>query len=272
MSDGRSLLSARARALAGEAADLGALHVQAVIAGRPRVPTSDAPEWPAYARRIAEKAGAALEEATPQEIVRWAAATFGDRLCVTASMADAVVSHLVSKIKPGVDVLFLDTGYHFPETIGTRDAVSVVYDVNVVSVTPTMSVAQQDIAFGKDLWARDPDRCCALRKVAPLTAAMRDYDAWITGLRRDEAPSRAGTPVVAWDAGRGKVKISPIARWDDDDVEAYIATHGILLNPLLMDGYASIGCRPCTRRRVEGEDTRAGRWAGTSKTECGLHS
>lgn len=266
------LMTAGARALAGEAAEPAALHVQSVISGRPPVPTSDTAEWRTYARRISERAARELEDATAQEIVRWAAEHFGDRLCVTASMADAVVSHLVSKIKPGVDVLFLDTGYHFPETIGTRDAVSAVYDVNVVNVTPTMSVAQQDIAFGRDLWARDPDRCCALRKVAPLTAAMRDYDAWITGLRRDEAPSRAGTPVVAWDAGRGKVKISPIARWNDADVESYIAAHGILLNPLLMDGYASIGCRPCTRRSLEGEDTRAGRWAGSSKTECGLHS
>jgi phosphoadenosine phosphosulfate reductase len=268
----RQAVLARVRALAGEAADPAALHVQAAISGRPPVPTSDSPEWQAYAQRIAQKAGTELEDATPQEIVRWAVEHFGDRLCVTASMADAVVSHLVSTIRPGIDVLFLDTGYHFAETIGTRDAVSAVYDVNVVNVTPTMSVAQQDVAFGKDLWARDPDRCCAMRKVAPLTAAMRDYDAWITGLRRDEAPSRADTPVVTWDAGRGKVKISPIARWNDEDVESYIATHGILLNPLLLDGYASIGCRPCTRRRVDGEDARAGRWAGTSKTECGLHT
>jgi phosphoadenosine phosphosulfate reductase len=197
---------------------------------------------------------------------------FGERVAVTSSMADAVVAHLVSTVKPGVDVLFLNTGYHFAETIGTRDAVAAMYDVNVIDIGPAMSIAQQDIAFGKDLWARDPDRCCALRKVAPLNNAMRDYDAWITGLRRDETPARANTPVVSWDAARGKVKICPIARWTADDVDAYVAAHGILLNPLLMDGYDSIGCRPCTRRVAAGEDSRAGRWAGSSKTECGLHT
>ncbi len=204
--------------------------------------------------------------------MRWAVATFGDRVAVTSSMADAVVAHLVSTVRPGVDVLFLNTGYHFAETIGTRDAVAAMYDVNLIDIAPTMSIAQQDADFGKDLWARDPDRCCALRKVAPLNNAMRDYDAWITGLRRDETPARAGTPVVSWDAARGKVKICPIARWTQADVEAYVAEHGILLNPLLMDGYDSIGCRPCTRRTEVGEDSRAGRWAGSSKTECGLHS
>jgi phosphoadenosine phosphosulfate reductase len=227
---------------------------------------------PQHTEELALQAGRDLEDATALEIVRWAADTFGDRLAVTSSMADAVVAHLASRVKPGIDVLFLDTGYHFPETIGTRDAVAAVYDVNVINVTPTLSVAGQDTAFGKDLFARDPDRCCALRKVAPLNAAMRDYDAWITGLRRDETPSRADTPVVSWDANRGKVKVCPIARWTQDEVDAYVAEHNILLNPLLLDGYDSIGCRPCTRRTVAGEDARAGRWAGTGKTECGLHT
>jgi len=228
--------------------------------------------WATPTRTIAERAGVELEDATASEIIRWAADTFGDRLAVTSSMADAVVLHLASRVKPGIDVLFLDTGYHFAETIGTRDAVSAVYDVNVINITPTLSVAGQDAAFGKDLFARDSDRCCAMRKVAPLNAAMREYDAWITGLRRDETPARADTPVVSWDATRQKVKVCPIARWTEDDVDAYVAAHGILLNPLLLDGYASIGCRPCTRRTLEGEDARAGRWAGSSKTECGLHT
>jgi phosphoadenosine phosphosulfate reductase len=221
---------------------------------------------------LATEAGRALEEASAQEIVAWAVQVFGERVAVTSSMADAVVTHLVSTVRPGLDVLFLNTGYHFPETIGTRDAVAATYDVNVIDVAPALSVAQQDAAFGKDLWARDPDRCCAMRKVSPLNNAMRDYDAWITGLRRDETPSRANTPVVSWDANRRKVKICPIARWTQDDVDAYVAEHGILLNPLLMDGYDSIGCRPCTRRVEAGEDARAGRWAGSSKTECGLHT
>lgn len=238
----------------------------------PRVRRRRDDRLPGELEQLSTKAGHELEDASASEIVRWAAETFGDRVAVTSSMADAVVAHLVSTVMPGVDVLFLNTGYHFAETIGTRDAVAAMYDVNVRDIAPAISVAQQDAAFGKDLWARDPDKCCALRKVSPLNNAMRDYDAWITGLRRDETPSRANTPVVAWDAGRRKVKICPIARWSADDVDAYVAKHHILLNPLLMDGYDSIGCRPCTRRVEAGEDSRAGRWAGSSKTECGLHT
>ncbi|MBN3931648.1 phosphoadenylyl-sulfate reductase [Streptomyces verrucosisporus] len=222
-------------------------------------------------RRLAEKAGRELEEAPALEILRWAAGTFGPRFCVTSSMEDAVVAHLASRVAPGVDVVFLDTGYHFPETIGTRDAVAEVMDVNVVTLTPRQTVAEQDAEYGPRLHDRDPDLCCALRKVGPLEEGLRGYDAWATGLRRDESPTRAGTPVVGWDERRGKVKVSPIARWTQDDVDAYVAEHGVLTNPLLMDGYPSIGCAPCTRRVLEGEDARSGRWAGRGKTECGLH-
>ncbi|MGK5641430.1 phosphoadenylyl-sulfate reductase [Streptomyces sp. URMC 126] len=221
--------------------------------------------------RLALRAGRELEDAPAPDILRWAVDTFGDRFCVTSSMEDAVVAHLASRVRPGVDVVFLDTGYHFPETIGTRDAVAAVMDVNVVTLTPPQSVAEQDAAYGPALHDRDPDLCCALRKVRPLEAGLTAYDAWATGLRRDESPTRAGTPVVGWDARRGKVKVSPIARWTRDDVDAYVAEHGVLTNPLLMDGYASVGCAPCTRRVREGEDARAGRWAGRAKTECGLH-
>ncbi|TDC20880.1 phosphoadenylyl-sulfate reductase [Streptomyces sp. 8K308] len=222
-------------------------------------------------RELAERAGRELEEAPALEILRWAADTFGPRFCVTASMADAVVAHLAARARPGVDVVFLDTGYHFPETIGTRDAVATVMDVNVITLTPRLTVAEQDAEFGPRLYERDPDRCCAMRKVEVLEAGLAGYDAWATGLRRDESPTRANTPVVGWDARRGKVKIAPIARWTDADVEAYVAEHGVLTNPLLQDGYASIGCAPCTRRTLAGEDARAGRWAGMAKTECGLH-
>jgi len=223
-------------------------------------------------QRVAAHAAAQLEDATAQQIVEWAAAQYGERLCVTSSMADAVVVHLVSTVVPGIDVLFLDTGYHFAETIGTRDAVAAVYDVNVVTLTPAQTVAEQDAEHGPRLHDRDPDLCCALRKVAPLDRALHGYDAWATGLRRDESPSRAATPVVAWDARRRKVKVNPIARWTQPDVDAYIEKHGILVNPLLFDGYASVGCAPCTRRVLEGKDARAGRWAGLTKTECGIHT
>ncbi|QXE34126.1 phosphoadenylyl-sulfate reductase [Streptomyces sp. GMY02] len=220
---------------------------------------------------LAERAGRELEDAPALEILQWAAETFGKRFCVTSSMEDAVVAHLASRARPGVDVVFLDTGYHFPETIGTRDAVAAVMDVRVITLTPRQSVAEQDAEYGPRLHDRDPDLCCALRKVKPLEEGLAGYDAWATGLRRDESPTRANTPVVGWDARRGKVKVSPIARWTQDDVDAYVTEHGVLTNPLLTDGYASVGCAPCTRRVLEGEDARAGRWAGLGKTECGLH-
>ena len=222
-------------------------------------------------RTLAERAGRELEDAPALEILRWAADTFGDRFCVTSSMEDAVVAHLAARAMPGVDVVFLDTGYHFPETIGTRDAVAGVMDVNVITLTPRQTVAQQDAQYGPKLHDRDPDLCCSLRKVKPLEEGLTGYLAWATGLRRDESPARADTAVVGWDERRQKVKISPIARWSEADVEAYVSANGVLTNPLLMDGYASVGCAPCTRRVAAGEDARAGRWAGRAKTECGLH-
>lgn len=220
---------------------------------------------------LAERAGHELEDAPALEILRWAADTFGKRFCVTSSMQDMVVAHLASRAMPGVDVLFLDTGYHFPETLGTRDAVAAVMDVNVVSLTPRLTVAQQDAEYGPRLYERNPDLCCALRKMQPLEDGLAAYDSWATGLRRDESPTRADTPVVGWDAKRRKVKVSPIARWTEADVQNYVAEHGVLTNPLLADGYPSIGCAPCTRRVAPGEDARAGRWAGFAKTECGIN-
>ncbi len=227
---------------------------------------------PAELHELAEIAGPELELASAEDIVEWAVGAFGARFCITSSMTDAVLAHLASRIAPGIDLVFLDTGYHFVETLGTRDAVEATMHVNVRTVTPALSVAEQDAAYGKDLYARDPDRCCALRKVAPLSAALAGYDAWATGLRREESQSRVIAPVVGWDAAKGKVKVSPLARWTRADVEAYVAGHGVLVNPLVQDGYPSIGCRTCTRRVAVGEDPRAGRWSGTAKTECGIHA
>ncbi|MFF8033496.1 MULTISPECIES: phosphoadenylyl-sulfate reductase [unclassified Streptomyces] len=223
-------------------------------------------------QQLAIRAGTELEGAPALEILRWAVDTFGSRLCVTSSMEDAVVAHLAARVAPGVDVVFLDTGYHFPETLGTRDAVDAVLDVNLVTLRPRQTVAEQDAEHGPELHRRDPDRCCELRKVRPLEEGLARYDAWVTGLRRFDSAQRAGTPVVDWDARRRKVKISPIARWTREDVDTYIAEHGVLVNPLLSDGYGSVGCAPCTRRLLPGEDVRAGRWTGRAKTECGLHT
>ncbi len=230
------------------------------------------PTWSAdELRDLALRAGQELETASAAETLAWAVATFGARFCVTSSMGDAVLAHLAAEVAPGVDVVFLDTGYHFAETLGTRDAVAASLPVNLLSVTPVQSVAEQDATYGPRLHDRDPDLCCALRKVAPLERALGAYDAWATGLRRQESPERAGTPVVSWDRERQKVKVAPLARWTDQDVERYVRENDVPVNPLLGDGYSSVGCAPCTRRVSAGEDPRSGRWAGLSKTECGLH-
>jgi phosphoadenosine phosphosulfate reductase len=214
-------------------------------------------------RDLALRAGRDLEGAPAADVLAWAVETFGQRFAIASSMETGLLAHLVSTVAPGVDVLFLDTGYHFAETIGTRDAVGTVYDVNVVTV-------RADLPDDR-LYERDADRCCKLRKVDPLDAALASYDAWASGVRRDESPARAVTPVVGWDAKRSKVKVNPLAAWTQADVDAYIADNGVLVNPLLSDGYPSIGCAPCTRRVEPGADPRSGRWAGTGKTECGLH-
>jgi phosphoadenosine phosphosulfate reductase len=211
-----------------------------------------------------------LEESGAEEIVRWAADTFGERFVVTASMSDGVLSHVAGRAVPGITVLFLDTGYHFPETIGTRDAVAATYPVNVETVTHPLRVPEHEAEYGR-LYEIDPDLCCAIRKIWPLDRALQPYDAWAGGVRRAELASRADTPVVAWDAKRRKVKVNPLATWTDEQVAAYVAEHGILVNPLRQIGYTSIGCAPCTRPVAAGDDPRSGRWAGLAKTECGIH-
>ncbi|MEN3299583.1 phosphoadenylyl-sulfate reductase [Pseudonocardia sp.] len=223
-------------------------------------------------RAVAERGAAELgPDATAQQLLAWAAETFGARLIVASNMQDAVLVDLAAKAQPGVEILFLETGYHFAETIGTRDAVEQVYDVRMVNAQAKQSVAEQDASEGKDLFARDPNRCCALRKVAPLQDTLAKYDAWVTGVRRVEAPTRANTPLITYDEKFGLVKINPIAAWSDEEMQAYIDENGILVNPLVGAGYPSIGCAPCTAKPAPGADPRSGRWAGTSKIECGLH-
>ncbi len=223
-------------------------------------------------KALAEDAAVRLADASADEIAAWAAETFGARLAVACSMAgDTVVPHLVSQHAPGVDVLFLQTGYHFAETIGTRDALAATASVNVIDVLPRQTVAEQDAEYGARLYERDPKLCCALRKVEPIGRELESYEAWVTGLRREDAPTRAHIGVVEWDEAHGLVKINPLAAWTFDDVLDYAGAHQVPVNLLLTDGYPSIGCAPCTRRVEPGEDPRAGRWAGLAKTECGLH-
>ena len=211
-------------------------------------------------------------EASPSEVVAWVAEHFGaDAAAVACSMADAALPHLVAEQLPGVDVLFLDTGYHFADTYATRDRVASELDVTVVDVLPALTVAEQDESFGPRLHDRDPAACCRMRKVEPLAAALAGYEAWVTGIRRDEGPTRADTPLVTFDEQFGLVKVNPIAAWTFDEVVDYANDHRVPVNLLLSDGYPSIGCEPCTQRVEPGDDPRAGRWAGFAKTECGLH-
>ncbi len=211
-------------------------------------------------------------DASAQEVIAFAAKHFDVKdVAVACSMADAVLPHLVAGQLPGVDVLFLETGYHFTETHITRDEVVRNLDVTVVDVLPELTVQEQDAKFGKDLFARDAAACCQLRKMDPLKKALAGYGAWFTGVRRDEAPTRTNTPLVSFDETHGLVKFNPVAPWSFDELIGYATEHQVPVNMLLAHGYPSIGCQPCTRPVAEGEDPRAGRWAGLSKTECGIH-
>ncbi|MBF0689808.1 MAG: phosphoadenylyl-sulfate reductase [Cellulomonas sp.] len=223
-------------------------------------------------RALAEQAGRELEGAHPADVLRWARTVFGTDLVLASSMGDEVLVDIAAKAAPGIDVIFLDTGYHFAETLGTRDYYADFTDVTLRTVLPLRTVAEQDAEHGPRLHERDPNLCCALRKVEPLERGLAPYTAWVTGMRREDAPTRTDITVVGWDARRSKVKLNPLAAWTWDDVNAYVAEHHVVLNPLRELGYASIGCAPCTRAVAPGEDPRAGRWAGTNKTECGLHT
>jgi phosphoadenosine phosphosulfate reductase len=222
-------------------------------------------------QELAVAAAARLEGKAAEEIVEWALGEFGERFCVTSSFADAVLVHVVSKVAPGIEVVFLDTGLHFAETLRVREIVQRTLPVTVRSVRPDQTVAEQAAEYGPKLWARNPDECCALRKVEPLERALSRYDAWAAGLRREESPSRANTPVVGFEQARGKVKVAPLYNWTQADVDAYISRYNVPVNALLRQGYASVGCWPCTRRTPPGTDPRAGRWPMFDKSECGLH-
>ncbi len=203
-----------------------------------------------------------FEGASAASIIRWAVEEFGTRLALTASMTDAVLIDLATRVDAGIEVVFIDTGYHFPETLETVEAVRRRYGLNM----RIMTVARQE----RSLWEADPENCCSAVKVGQLDRALADKDAWMSGLRRAEAATRAAAPIIGRDI-RGLVKVNPLATWTDLDVRGYIADHDVPVNPLLERGYLSIGCMPCTRPVADGEDPRAGRWSGTDKTECGLH-
>lgn len=212
-----------------------------------------------------------LEAASAAHIADWAVATFGKRLTVASSMQDTILPHMFGQRLPGVDILFLETGYHFEQTLATREVAARSFPITVVNALPVQTVAEQDAQYGERLHERDPNLCCALRKVEPLHRSLAGYEAWVTGARRADAITRAQMPVVQWDTKHGLVKINPLALWTDAQMEQYQVEYNLPRNPLVAQGYPSIGCAPCTRAVAPGEDPRAGRWAGQDKTECGIH-
>jgi phosphoadenosine phosphosulfate reductase len=210
------------------------------------------PAWfPAAARELAD--------APADEVLDWAVATFGPDLTVASSMQDGVLIDLAVRADPGVEVVFLDTGFHFAETLETARRIEARYGVNLVTLRP-----DDDAPTYR---THGTAACCDARKVDPLEQHLAERDAWVTGLRRAESPSRVGAATLEWDAARGVVKINPIVAWTDDDVDAYVAAHDIIGNPLRDKGFDSIGCAPCT---LPGAG-RSGRWAGSDRLECGLH-
>jgi phosphoadenosine phosphosulfate reductase len=203
-----------------------------------------------------------FERLPASKIVQWAVDNFSPHLSLAASMTDAVLIDIAAKVDPGIEVVFIDTGYHFPQTLETVEQVRRRYGLNL----KMMTVPIHDEA----LWESDPENCCSAVKVGQMDRALAGKAAWMSGLRRAEADSRVTAPLVARDL-RGLIKVNPLAMWTDDDVAGYVADHDIIVNPLLLDGYTSIGCMPCTVRPTDPDDPRSGRWVDRDKKECGLH-
>lgn len=216
-----------------------------------------------------------LKDFHPQEIIRWGVEQLGvSRLVLACSFGyeDVVLVDMALKVDPELDIFYLDTGLHFQETYEVRDRLAEKYQKEFIRVSPELTLEEQAEKYGGELWKRNPDLCCKLRKVEPLKKVLKNYQGWITGIRREQAPTRAHTQVVEWDQGFGLLKLNPLAFWNTKQVWTYIHDHQIPYNSLHDRQYPSIGCQPCTRPVRPGEDPRAGRWSGTNKIECGLHN
>jgi phosphoadenosine phosphosulfate reductase len=205
-----------------------------------------------------------FELASPSAVIAWTVDEYGDDVTVACSFEDAVLVDLAVSVKPDIEILFLDTQYHFAETLWYVEELRQRYNLNLRVMSPRVEPDNR--------WQRDVASCCGVRKVEPLNRALEGKRAWITGLKRVDAPTRATAPIVSWDEPRGLVKVNPLATWTPLDLAVYAAERNLLANPLIERGYTSIGCWPCTKPVAEGDDPRAGRWAGLDKTECGLHT
>mgnify|MGYP001365007556 FL=1 len=213
-----------------------------------------------------------FEDASPETVIRWAVETF-PKITFACSFGaeDVVLVDMLQKISPQTDIFYLDTDFHFKETYETRDRLADRYGVSFIQVKPELTPEEQAAQYGDELWKRDPNLCCNLRKVEPLSKFLAHYEAWITGIRREQAPTRANAKKVEYDTKFGLVKFNPLAAWKSEDVWRYIRENNVIYNPLHDRSYPSIGCEHCTRPVKPGEDPRAGRWSGTDKIECGLH-
>ncbi|MGE5672631.1 MAG: phosphoadenylyl-sulfate reductase [Mycobacterium leprae] len=215
-----------------------------------------------------------LEGRSPKEALEWAFSQFGPEeiaLACSFGSEDVALADMVASIRPGSRLFYLDTGLLFPETYDVIHQCRDRYDLRFERWAPDLTVEDQARAYGDELWSREPDKCCHIRKVEPLQRVLSGLSAWITGIRREQAPTRANAKMVEWDKKFGLVKINPLVAWKEKDVWDYILTHEVPYNKLHDQGYPSIGCVHCTRPVRPGEDPRAGRWSGFAKTECGLH-
>jgi phosphoadenosine phosphosulfate reductase len=213
-----------------------------------------------------------LESASPEAILQYAVETFPNiTFACSFGAEDVVLVDMLQKISPKTDIFYLDTDFHFKETYETRDKMEEIYGLKFVQVKPAITPEEQAVQLGSELWKSDANQCCGIRKVNPLTQILSKYEAWITGIRRDQAPTRANSKKIEYDTKFGLIKFNPIADWTSEDVWNYIRTNNVYYNPLHDNHYPSIGCEQCTRQVMPGEDPRAGRWSGQDKTECGLH-
>jgi phosphoadenosine phosphosulfate reductase len=215
-----------------------------------------------------------FETAYPQDVLRWAAETYGDKLAVVTSFQPTgiVTLHMLSEVAPETTVVTLDTGLLFPETYALIDELEARLNLRLIRVRPALTVAQQAEAHGAELWSHNPDLCCNIRKTVPLNQTLVGYNAWVTGLRRDQSSSRQATPIISWDTKNQKVKLSPLATWTEEMIWMYIHAYELPYNELHDRNYPTIGCYPCTQSvSPDVQDKRAGRWVGHAKTECGIH-
>jgi phosphoadenosine phosphosulfate reductase len=222
----------------------------------------------------ANKIYEAMEQSSPEDILRWAFATFGEHVEIASAFGaeGIVLLDIAAKVKPDLRVFTLDTGFLFPETLRLMEKIEARYGITIERIKPQLTPAEQEIRYGPALWSRDPDACCNLRKIEPLRRKLSRLGAWITSIRRDQTAARASAAKVEWDAKFQLMKINPLADWSSDRVWNYIRENRLSYNPLHDRNYPSIGCTHCTRSVRPGEDPRAGRWAGFAKTECGLHA